>query len=55
MLIALSISGKSFNLSFIGNKNMKELKPEYLQKLQNVRRGKYTQFHSIEELRKATS
>ena len=32
-----------------------ELRPEYLEKLERIRKGKYTKFNSIEELRKATS
>lgn len=32
-----------------------ELRPEYLEKLKKIRKGKYTQFSSIEELRKITS
>ena len=32
-----------------------ELKPEYLEKLSNIRKGKYIKYNSIKELRKATS
>ena len=32
-----------------------ELRPEYLEKLQKIRKGKYLKFNSINELRKATS
>ena len=32
-----------------------EIRPEYLEKLERIRKGKYTRFNSIEELRKATS
>jgi hypothetical protein len=32
-----------------------ELRPEYLKKLEKIRKGKYTKFNSIDELRKATS
>ena len=32
-----------------------ELRPEYLKKLQKIRKGKYIKFNSIDELRKATS
>lgn len=32
-----------------------ELRPEYLERLQKIRKGKYTSFSSVEELRKATS
>lgn len=32
-----------------------ELRPEYLERLQKIRKGKYIKFNSIEDLRKATS
>lgn len=32
-----------------------ELRPEYLKKLQKIRKGKYIKYNSIDELRKATS
>jgi len=32
-----------------------ELRPEYIKKLQKIRKGKYIKFNSIDELRKATS
>ena len=32
-----------------------ELRPEYIEKLDKIRAGKYIKFNSIEELRKATS
>jgi len=32
-----------------------ELRPEYLKKLEKIRKGKYISFSSIDELRKATS
>ena len=32
-----------------------ELRPEYLEKLQKIRKGKFIKFNSIEDLRKATS
>ena len=32
-----------------------ELRPEYVKKLEKIRRGKYFKFDSIDELRKATS
>jgi len=31
------------------------LRPEYVEKLQKIRKGKYLHFDSIEELRKSTS
>ena len=32
-----------------------ELRPEYIEKIKKIRKGKYHKFSSIEELRKATS
>ena len=32
-----------------------ELRPEYLKKLKKIRKGNYTRFNSIDELRRATS
>jgi len=32
-----------------------ELKPEYIEKLNKIREGKYLKYNSIEELEKATS
>jgi hypothetical protein len=32
-----------------------ELRPEYIEKLKKIRKGKYTKYTSVEELRKATS
>ena len=32
-----------------------ELRPEYLKKLEKIRKGKYIEFSSVEELRKANS
>ena len=32
-----------------------ELRPEYLKKLEKIRKGKYIKFNSVEELRKVTS
>ena len=32
-----------------------ELRPEYLEKLEKIRKGKYIKYNSVEELRKATS
>ncbi len=32
-----------------------ELRPEYVEKIKKIRKGKYHKFSSIEELRKATS
>jgi len=40
---------------YIEEENEPELKPEYLEKLKKIRKGKYIKFSSINELRKATS
>ena len=32
-----------------------ELRPEYIEKLEKIRKGKYIKYNSLEELRKATS
>jgi len=32
-----------------------ELRPEYINKLEKIRKGKYTKYNSVEELKKATS
>jgi len=32
-----------------------ELRPEYLEKLKRIRKGRYIKFSSVEELKKATS
>jgi hypothetical protein len=40
---------------YIKEENEPELRPEYLKKLQKIRKGKYLKFSSIETLRKATS
>ena len=32
-----------------------ELRPEYVEKLKKIQKGKYTKYASVEELRKATS
>ena len=32
-----------------------ELRPEYVEKLEKIRKGKYTRFKSVEELKGATS
>lgn len=40
---------------YIEEENEPELRPEYLEKLQKIRKGKYIKFGSISELRKATS
>ncbi len=45
---AVALITKAYEDSFLEP----ELRPEYLKKLERIRRGKYTQFNSIEELRK---
>jgi len=32
-----------------------ELRPEYINKLEKIRKGKYTKYNSVEELKKETS
>ena len=32
-----------------------ELRPEYIEKLEKIRKGKYTRYKSVEDLREATS
>ena len=48
---ALALIVKMHEESFLEQ----ELKPEYLEKLQKIRKGKYIKFNSIEDLRKSTS
>lgn len=48
---AVALLAKIYEESFLEP----ELKPEYLEKLGKIRKGKYIKFSSIEELRKATS
>lgn len=48
---AISFIAKVYEESFLEP----ELRPEYLEKLTKIRKGKYLRFNSIEELRKATS
>jgi hypothetical protein len=38
-----------------GNILEPQIRPEYLEKLKKIRKGKYIKFNSIDELRKATS
>jgi hypothetical protein len=50
--------GKAIQLvveKYIEEENEPELRPEYLDKLNKIRKGKYLSFHSIDELRKTTS
>lgn len=48
---AVALIAKVYEDSFLEP----ELRPEYLEKLNKIRKGKYIKFDSIEELRKATS
>ncbi len=48
---AVSILAKTYEESFLEP----ELRPEYLEKLEKIRKGKYIKFSSVNELRKATS
>lgn len=48
---AVAFIAKTYEDSFLEP----ELRPEYLEKLQKIRKGKYIKFNSIDELRKATS
>jgi hypothetical protein len=48
---AVSMITKVYEESFLEP----ELRPEYIEKLEKIRKGKYTKFNSVVELRKATS
>jgi hypothetical protein len=48
---AVSFIAKTYEESFLEP----EMRPEYLEKLQKIRKGKYIKFNSMDELRKATS
>lgn len=48
---AVALIAKIYEDSFLEP----ELKPEYIEKLDKIRKGKYIKFDSIEELRKITS
>ena len=48
---AVAVITKTYEESFLEP----ELRPEYLEKLQKIRKGKYFKFDSIDDLRKATS
>jgi len=48
---AVALMVKIYSESFLEP----ELKPEYLNKLEKIRKGKYIKYNSIEDLRKATS
>jgi len=48
---AVALIAQNYEESFLEP----ELRPEYIEKLQKIRKGKYIKFNSIDELRKATS
>ena len=48
---AITIVVQTYEQSFLEP----ELKPEYIKKLDKIRKGKYIKFNSIEDLRKITS
>lgn len=48
---AVALIAKTYEDSFLEP----ELRPEYLEKITRIRKGKYIKFNSIDELRKATS
>jgi hypothetical protein len=48
---AVSLIAKIYEDSFLEP----ELRPEYIEKLGKIRKGKYVKFNSIDELRKITS
>ena len=48
---AVAIIAQTYEESFLEP----ELRPEYLEKLQKIRKGKYFKFDSIDDLKKATS
>ncbi|MEK6933658.1 MAG: DUF2683 family protein [Nanoarchaeota archaeon] len=48
---AIAVITQTYEESFLEP----ELRPEYLKKLQKIRKGRYFKFDSIDDLRKATS
>ena len=48
---AIAVLAKVYEDSFLEP----ELRPEYIEKLDRIRKGRYLKFNSIEELRKVTS
>jgi len=48
---AVALIAKIYEDSFLEP----ELRPEYLENLEKIRKGKYIKFNSIDELRKTTS
>jgi hypothetical protein len=48
---AMALITRAYEESFLEP----ELRPEYLEKLKKIRKGKYFKFDSVDDLRKATS
>ena len=48
---AVALMVKIYSESFLEP----ELRPEFIQKLKRIQKGKYIKYNSVEELRKATS
>lgn len=48
---AVALIAKIYEDSFLEP----ELRPEYLERLKKIRKGKYIEFNSVDELRKITS
>ena len=48
---AVALIAKIYEESFLEP----ELRPEYVKELKKIRKGKYFEYNSVEELRKATS
>ena len=48
---AVSLVVKIYTESFLEP----ELRPEFMKKLEKIRKGKYIEYNSVDELRKATS
>jgi len=48
---AVALIAKVYEESFLEP----ELRPEYIEKLEKIRKGRFIKYNSIEELRKATS
>jgi len=48
---AVAVITKNYEENFLEP----ELRPEYLEKLNKIRKGKYFKFNSIDDLRKSTS
>ena len=48
---AVALLAKNYEENFLEP----ELRPEYVKKLEKIQKGKYTEYSSVAELRKATS